>query len=108
MTLVEEHTDSGSGGSAQNAELEQEVADLYSEHAVKLLRYAETLTRDTDVGRDAVQEVFLRYSAERRYGVRVENPRAWLYRVLQKSPDRSTEPGSDEVRGIRRGRGRDA
>jgi RNA polymerase sigma-70 factor (ECF subfamily) len=79
---VEEHTDSGSGGSAQNAELEQEVADLYSEHAVKLLRYAETLTRDTDVGRDAVQEVFLRYFAERRYGVRVENPRAWLYRVL--------------------------
>jgi RNA polymerase sigma-70 factor (ECF subfamily) len=34
------------------------------------------------MGRDAVQEVFLRYFAERRYGNCVENPRAWLYRVL--------------------------
>jgi RNA polymerase sigma factor (sigma-70 family) len=79
---VEEHTDSGSEGSAQNGDLEQEVADLYSEHAARLLRYTETLTRDRDTGRDAVQEVFLRYFAERRYGGRVENPRAWLYRVL--------------------------
>jgi RNA polymerase sigma-70 factor (ECF subfamily) len=79
---VEAHTDSGSEGSEQNGDLEQEVADLYSEHADKLLRYAETFTRNRDTGRDAVQEVFLRYFAERRYGVRVENPRAWLYRVL--------------------------
>lgn len=79
---MEEHTDSGSEGSEQNGDLEQEVADLYSEHADKLLRYAERLTRNRDTGRDAVQEVFLRYLAERRCVVRVENPRAWLYRVL--------------------------
>lgn len=55
---------------------------MYAEHVAKLLRYAETLTRNRDTGRDAVQEVFLRYFAERRYGNRVDNPRAWLYRVL--------------------------
>ena len=65
-----------------NGDLEQEVAGLYAEHAVRLLRYAETITRNRDTSRDAVQEVFLRYFAERRYGNRVENPRAWLYRVL--------------------------
>jgi len=69
-------------GCASNTELEQEVAALYIEHAARLLRYAETLTRNQDMGRDAVQEVFLRYFAERRYGNSVENPRAWLYRVL--------------------------
>jgi RNA polymerase sigma-70 factor (ECF subfamily) len=79
---VEHRGDSGSGGSAPSAELEQEVAGLYVEHAAKLLRYAEALARNRDTGSDAVQEVFLRYFAERRYGNRVENPRAWLYRVL--------------------------
>ena len=74
--------DSGSVGGASNTELEQEVAGLYLEHAAKLLRYAETLSRNRDTGRDAVQEIFLRYFAERRYGNRIENPRAWLYRVL--------------------------
>jgi RNA polymerase sigma-70 factor (ECF subfamily) len=74
--------DSGSVGGAPNTELELEVAALYLEHAAKLLRYAETLSRNRDLSRDAVQEVFLRYFAERRYGNRVENPRAWLYRVL--------------------------
>ena len=55
---------------------------MYEEHAARLLRYAETLTRNRDAGTDAVQEVFLRYLAERRYGNRMENPRVWLYRVL--------------------------
>ena len=76
------HVDSGSADGASNTELEQEVAALYIEHAARLLRYAETLTRNPDMGRDAVQEVFLRYFAERRYGNVVENPRPWLYRVL--------------------------
>jgi len=80
--LVEQDEDSRSGGGAPNGDLEQEVAALYAEHAVRLLRYAETITRNRDMGKDAVQEVFLRYFAERRYGNSVENPRAWLYRVL--------------------------
>ena len=80
--MVEPHADSRGAGGSANGVLEQEVAGLYQEHAASLLRYAETLTRNRDTGRDAVQEVFLRYFAERRYGNRVENPRAWLYRVL--------------------------
>lgn len=79
---MEEHTDTVGGGRTPNGDLEQEVAGLYAEHAARLLRYAGTITRNRETGRDAVQEVFLRYFAERRYGNRVENPRAWLYRVL--------------------------
>ncbi|HXB69929.1 MAG TPA: sigma-70 family RNA polymerase sigma factor [Candidatus Acidoferrales bacterium] len=79
---MEPHAESRGAGGSANGELEQEVAGLYQEHAASLLRYAETLTRSRDTGRDAVQEVFLRYFAERRYGNRMENPRAWLYRVL--------------------------
>ena len=67
---------------APNDELEQEVAALYLEHGPRLLRYAETLARNRDTGRDAVQEVFLRYFAKRRNASCVENPHAWLYRVL--------------------------
>ena len=63
-------------------EPEREVADLYEEHSARLLSYAGSLTRDRDTARDAVQEVFLRYFVERRYGNCIENPRAWLYRVL--------------------------
>ena len=74
--------ESVSVGDASNNELEQEVVALYVEHAARLLRYAEALARNQDMGRDAVQETFLRYFAERRYGNSVKNPRAWLYRVL--------------------------
>ena len=59
---------------APNDELEQEVAALYLEHGPRLLRYAETLARNRDTGRDAVQEVFLRYFAKRRNASCVENP----------------------------------
>ncbi len=79
---MEQHADSRSAADSLSGALEQEVAALYEEHAARLLQYAGTLTRNQDMGRDAVQEVFLRYFAERRYGNRVENPRAWLYRVL--------------------------
>ena len=79
---MQENADSDLERTAQDGDLEQEVAELYLEHAARLLCYAETLARNRDTGRDAVQEVYLRYFAERRYGVCIENPRAWLYRVL--------------------------
>ena len=63
-------------------DLEQEVAAAYAEYAGPLLRYAASVLRSREAARDAVQEVFLRYFAERRFGRCVENPRAWLYRVL--------------------------
>jgi RNA polymerase sigma-70 factor (ECF subfamily) len=106
--LVEEDTDPVGGDGTPNGDLEQEVAGLYTEHAARLLRYAGTITRNRETGRDAVQEVFLRYFAERRYGSHVENPRAWLYRVLHNylldRLDRAamryevSDEGADEVR----------
>jgi RNA polymerase sigma-70 factor (ECF subfamily) len=79
---VKQHADFRTVEDSSSGELEHEVAGLFVEHAARLLRYAETLTRNRDTARDAVQEVFLRYFAERRYGNRVDNPRAWLYRVV--------------------------
>jgi RNA polymerase sigma-70 factor (ECF subfamily) len=65
------------------SELEREVSEVYREHAAGLLRYARTIARDTDEARDAVQETFLRFCMERRYGRVVESPRAWLFQVLR-------------------------
>ena len=65
------------------AGLEWEVSGLYQAHVSELLRFATTHLGDRDGARDAVQEVFLRYFVERRYGRQIENPRAWLYHVLR-------------------------
>lgn len=64
-------------------ELEQELLRLYQEHASALSRYAAALAQNQEGARDAVQEAFLRYFVERRYGRIIENPRAWLYHVLR-------------------------
>jgi len=65
------------------SQLEQEVVRLYQEHASSLSRYAVWLAQNQEGARDAVQEAFLRYFIERRYGREVVNPRAWLYQVLR-------------------------
>ena len=64
-------------------QIEAEVARMYEEHAAKLSRYAAAFAQNQDGARDAVQEVFLRYVIELRYGREIENPRAWLYHVLR-------------------------
>lgn len=56
---------------------------MYAAHSDGLLRYAASLARTPEQARDAVQETFLRYFAERRYGRTIESPRAWLYQVLR-------------------------
>ena len=56
---------------------------VYEEFGPALLRYAGQLAASQDEARDAVQEVFLRYFVEVRYGRTIENPRAWLYHVLR-------------------------
>ena len=63
--------------------LESEIVALYREHAADLMRWAVALSRDTDLARDAVQEAFLRYFIERRYGRSIEKPRSWLYVVMR-------------------------
>jgi RNA polymerase sigma-70 factor (ECF subfamily) len=64
-------------------ELEREVAELHTSYAAALMRFASTFTSDEGACRDAVQETFLRYFMERRYGRSIENPRAWLYQALR-------------------------
>ncbi len=55
----------------------------YEQYGAALLRYGTQLGGSADLARDAVQEVFLRYFVERRYGREIESPRAWLYQVLR-------------------------
>lgn len=70
------------GLSAPNL-LEQELMPLYGEHTSALSRYAFSFARNQDGARDAVQQIFLRYFVQRRYGRQIQNPRAWLYVVLR-------------------------
>jgi len=65
------------------AGIESEVVAAYRQHAPGLLRYAVTLTRNPDLARDAVQEVFLRYFVERNYGRQIDHPHSWLCKVLR-------------------------
>ena len=64
-------------------DIEQEVEGMYGAFSEELLAFASTFVRREDCAVDAVQEVFLRYFVERSYGRLIENPRAWLYRVLR-------------------------
>ncbi len=54
---------------------------LFREHHRALLRYLVRLTGDEDQAADAVQESFARLLRTGERGERVEQPRAWLYRV---------------------------
>lgn len=64
-------------------ELEREITEIYRGHADALLRYAAGFSSRYEAGRDAVQEAFLRYFIERRYGRAIGNSRAWLYQVVR-------------------------
>jgi len=74
--LFDQTPDAPGGG------LESEIAALYAELASELLRFAALILQEQDGAGDALQEVFLRYFAERKCGGSITNPRAWLYRVL--------------------------
>jgi RNA polymerase sigma-70 factor, ECF subfamily len=63
--------------------LEIELAEAYRQHASAVLAAARALVRDPEGARDAVQESFLRYFMERRYGRHIESPRAWLVQVAR-------------------------
>ncbi len=65
------------------AEIEIEVIEMFHRHTGALSRYAATITRDREMVQDAIQETFLRYFTTRSGGHIVDNPRAWLFRVLR-------------------------
>jgi RNA polymerase sigma-70 factor (ECF subfamily) len=68
---------------AHAVDLRAEILDLYHQHSAFLLKYAESIVRNQEEVRDAVQEAYLRYFIERRYGRQIGNPRAWLCQVLR-------------------------
>ena len=59
------------------------VADVYERHGAELLRFAIQRRRDRDDAEDIVHEAFLRLAEESRDGRFPDQPRAWLYRVVQ-------------------------
>ena len=63
--------------------ISHEVAELHTAYAEALLRFGATFTPDAAACHDAVQEAFLRYFIERRYGRTIIHPQAWLYRVVR-------------------------
>lgn len=67
---------------AFTAHVQHEVAALYGERAPELLSYGLLLSRDKELARDGLQEVFMRYFVARCGGETIASPRAWLYRVL--------------------------
>ena len=63
--------------------IEAEVVGLYEAHAAGLFAYAQNLSTDRELSRDAVQETFLRYHVVRTRGEVIRDPRPWLFRVLR-------------------------
>ncbi len=63
--------------------IEREIGELHRTCSEALQRFASTFALDRDICRDAVQEAFLRYFIERRFGREIANPRAWLYQVVR-------------------------
>jgi RNA polymerase sigma-70 factor, ECF subfamily len=64
-------------------QVELEVNNLLQKHTNPLSRYASNLSWDKTLVQDCLQEVFLRYYMARIRGQKMENPRAWLFRVLR-------------------------
>ncbi|HYK89447.1 MAG TPA: sigma-70 family RNA polymerase sigma factor [Acidobacteriota bacterium] len=67
----------------QPAHIEAEIVNLFLLYRTPLYRYAAAVASDKEMIQDAIQEAFLRYFKARTAGQGVENPRAWLFRVLR-------------------------
>jgi RNA polymerase sigma-70 factor, ECF subfamily len=63
--------------------IETEIIELLRSQAAAMSRYAATVTRDWSIVQDGIQEAFLRYFVARVDGQHVDNPRAWLFKVLR-------------------------
>ena len=64
-------------------EIQAEVVELYQRHSACLLKYAMCVVPNQEEASDAVQEAYLRYFIQRRYGRQIDNPWAWLCQVLR-------------------------
>jgi RNA polymerase sigma-70 factor, ECF subfamily len=80
---AEQSFEPGHPSSEYAHQIELEVNDLLLKHTNALSRYASGLSWDKTLVQDGLQEVFLRYFTARIRGQKMENPRAWLFRVLR-------------------------
>lgn len=94
-------------GMPPGGEVEAEVVQLYRDCCAYLYRYGLTVTPDRGLVQDAIQECFLRYFLVRKGGQCIENPKAWLFRVLRnhvldvlKRVDCRSKASLDEVVGM--------
>ena len=62
----------------------QRVQELYDEHYAACYRFLVFDGATSDESIDFLQEAFLRLYQSLKSGTRIENPRAWLIRVLQR------------------------
>ncbi|MFN8009433.1 MAG: sigma-70 family RNA polymerase sigma factor [Terriglobia bacterium] len=63
--------------------IEKEVVTLYETCASGLLRYGMGLVSNRELVEEGLQECYLRFFIARSEGQTIENPKAWLYRVLR-------------------------
>jgi hypothetical protein len=70
------------GGTADHANINGELLQLHKQFEGPLLRCAVSLVRDLDLARDAVQDTFVHFLLHRRRGLIIDNPQAWLFRML--------------------------
>ena len=61
--------------------VEDEVTCVFEDAREDVYQYMLTLGLDPGKAQEAAQEVFLRFYLERRKGVEIEKPRAWVFRV---------------------------
>jgi RNA polymerase sigma-70 factor, ECF subfamily len=71
------------GGTGTPNDIEAEVTGLFQCHVSALSRFAALVTNDRTLVPEAIQEAFLRYFMVRIDAQRIENPRAWLFRVVK-------------------------
>lgn len=64
-------------------DVNSELSTLIRRHEAPLIRHATRLLRDPEEARDAVQEGFIRYHRHRGEGETIDNPSAWLFRVVR-------------------------
>ena len=58
-----------------------QVTGLFEQHHGEIYGYLAQLLRDRQLAEDLLQETFLRAFRTRHELSRIENPRAWLYRI---------------------------
>lgn len=63
--------------------IEAEVREIIERHSTTLSAFARMTTGSAELGEEALQEAYHRYVQTRSQGTTIENPLAWMLRVIQ-------------------------